>query len=140
MSQRRRKESTRCSSGRASERASVRAAGHIRAQGRSGLTVAAYCAAHGVSASTFYRWKRVFQGDARGGRDEGAAEARRTAVKDDAGPKALFAEVAAPTVCAQERCSGVEVELASGLRIRVAPGFDAETLRRVITTLEDERC
>ena len=41
---------------------------------------------------------------------------------------------------AKSRATPIEVVMPSGLRIAVTPGFDAETLRRVVATLEARPC
>jgi hypothetical protein len=52
--------------------------------------------------------------------------------------EALFAEVAVPSPSVE--ASTIEVVLAGERRIRVAPGFDEETLRRVVAALEGAAC
>jgi lambda repressor-like predicted transcriptional regulator len=41
---------------------------------------------------------------------------------------------------AQAVCAAIEIVLPSGPRIAVTPGFDAETLRRVVAALEARPC
>jgi hypothetical protein len=41
---------------------------------------------------------------------------------------------------AKSLATPIEVVLQSGLRIAVTPGFDAETLRRVVSVLESRPC
>jgi hypothetical protein len=41
---------------------------------------------------------------------------------------------------AKSTAAPIEIMLSSGLRIAVTPGFDAETLRRVVTVLESGPC
>jgi len=100
---------------------------HVAAQPRSGLSAAAYCQGHGLNPKCFYRWRRIFAETLGESVDiEGCGE--------EAG-RALFAEVCiSQTPLAS---SGVEVCLGGGRVIRVAPGFDAPTLCRVVSALED---
>jgi lambda repressor-like predicted transcriptional regulator len=53
-------------------------------------------------------------------------------------PVALLS--AARDVDSQAACAAIEVVLPSGPRIAVTPGFDAETLRRVVAVLEARTC
>ena len=47
---------------------------------------------------------------------------------------------AIPEADSQASCATIEVVLPSGSRIAVTPGFDAETLRRVVAVLEARTC
>jgi hypothetical protein len=84
----------------------------------SGLSVRVFCARHGLPTASFYQWRRVL-------------ERRATAE-----PAFVPVQVVADAVPAQP--SALEVVLVDGRRIRVAPGFDAATLRRVLAILEGE--
>lgn len=98
---------------------------HLAAQADSGLSVGVYCRQYGLNPKCFYRWRRIFaQGEAATGATRlpgGAAQP-------------LFAEVRVSGVGLAG--SGVEVCLAGGRVVRVAPGFDAATLCRVVSALE----
>jgi transposase len=83
----------------------------------SGLSVAAFCARHNLAAASFYAWRRTLQ-------DRDAAAAAFVPVR-------LVAD-AAPA-------SAVEVVLAAGCVVRVAPGFDVTTLRQVLALLREEQ-
>ena len=88
---------------------------------RSGLSVRAFCARHGLAQPSFYAWRRALQE-----RDTAAA-----------------AFVAVRVVPEAERvpARSVEVVLAGGRTLRVAPGFDPATLRHVLAVLEEApRC
>src|SRR5947199_3864805 len=80
------------------------------------LSVAAFCARHGLSPASFYAWRRALQ----------QRDAQRTTFV----PVRLVAE-AAPTPA-----SPVEVVL-GGAVVRVAPGVDAATLRQVLALLRE---
>lgn len=47
---------------------------------------------------------------------------------------------AIPHTDSRDACATIEVVLPSGSRIAVTPGFDAETLRRVVAALEARTC
>ncbi len=47
---------------------------------------------------------------------------------------------ATPDADSRASCATIEVVLKSGSRIAVTPGFDAETLRRVVAVLEARTC
>jgi transposase len=85
---------------------------------RSGLSVSAFCRQYGVAEGRFYAWRRLL--------------ARRDAEQPAFVPVRLAAEKA-PAVDGT-----LEVVLASGRRLRVPSGFDAATLRQVLTVLEEE--
>ena len=86
---------------------------------RSGLSVAAFCARHGLSTANFYAWRRVLQ--------------RRTAAP------AAFVPVHVVADTPQAPVSALELVLAEGRTVRVAPGFDAATLRQLLAVLREER-
>jgi hypothetical protein len=82
----------------------------------SGLSVRDFCARHGLATPSFYAWRRTLE--------------RRAADQADFVP----VHVVADTPLAQ--ASALELVLADGQIVRVAPGFDAATLRRLLTALE----
>jgi hypothetical protein len=84
----------------------------------SGLSVRAFCARHGLATARFYNWRRVLQ--------------RRAAEQ----PAFVPVQVVADVVPAQT--SALEVVLTDGRAVRVDPGFDATTLRRLLAVLEGE--
>src|SRR5262245_4422634 len=85
----------------------------------SGLSVQAFCARHDLTSASFYHWRRVLE--------------RRAAEQ----PAAFVpVQVVADAVPAQ--ASVLEVVLADGRTVRVAPGFDAATLRQLLAVLERE--
>ena|ERR1700674_1344169 len=84
----------------------------------SGLSVRAFCARRGLNQPSFYAWRRELQ--------------RRDSAKPLFVPVRLRADdLSAPVTHA------LEVLLASGRRLRVAPGFDAATLRQLLAVLEE---
>jgi len=86
----------------------------------SGLSVRAFCARHGLATASFYNWRRVLQ--------------RRAADE----PAFLPVRVVADAVPTQ--ASALEVVLSDGRAVRIAPGFDAATLRRLLAVLEGRPC
>ena len=86
----------------------------------SGLSVRAFCAQRGLSSASFYHWRRVL--------------ARRAAEE----PAFVPVQVVADAVPTQP--SALEVVLTDGRAVRIAPGFDAATLRRLLAVLEGRPC
>jgi putative transposase len=86
----------------------------IHQQQQSGLSVTAFCREAGFSDQTFYNWRKRLA----------ASEPVR------------FALVAADAPVAAEQ-SPIELFLASGDRLRIAPGTDAATLRTVLNVLRE---
>ena len=84
----------------------------------SGLSIPAFCKRRGLSQPSFYFWR----GELR----------RRDSEKTLFVPIRLRADGPAPSTN-----HALELFLADGRRIGVAPGFDAATLRRLLTALEE---
>lgn len=96
----------------------------------SGLTGRDFCAEHSLSEPSFYAWRREI---ARRDRERAARPAAQASVA--AGAPA-FVEVMTSTPVG----SVIEVVLAQGQVLRVAPGFDADLLRRLVRVLEEPTC
>jgi hypothetical protein len=86
----------------------------------SGLSVRDFCARHGLATASFYAWRRVLE--------------RRAAEQPAFVPVQVVAD-AVPT-----QAKALEVVLTNGRTVRVAPGFDAATLRQVLAVLEGRPC
>jgi hypothetical protein len=86
----------------------------------SGQSIRAFCAQHGLSSASFYHWRRVLE--------------RRAAEEPAFVPVRVEAD-AVPT-----QASALEVVLTDGRAVRIAPGFDAATLRRLLAVLEGRPC
>jgi hypothetical protein len=84
------------------------------------ISVRAFCARHGLATASFYNWRRVLQ--------------RRAAEEPAFVPVRVVAD-AVPT-----QASALEVVLTDGRTVRVAPGFHAATLRRLLAVLEGGPC
>ena len=101
----------------------------------SGLTQAEFCARRGISLPTF-RY-HLYKPSRRSGPD-------RALAATDSAAAPLFL----PVVCSPQPQPGlvppstspIQVILADGLRVAVAPGFDPETLRRVVDVLGRPPC
>ena len=93
---------------------------------RSGQTVRAFCGEQGLAEPCFYAWRRTIAerdgewADATPSRGEQADEL----------PTFVPLRVTAPAPAALELVVGVRV-------IRVAPGFDAATLRHLLAVVEE---
>jgi len=110
---------------------------HVEAQGASGLTGAAYCRQQGLRVKSLYRWRQLLCGtDALSEQERSLEKFRRP----------VFAEIrvgAAETVsvpCEGEGPARVEVVARDGRAIRVWPGFDGDTLARVLAVVEGATC
>jgi hypothetical protein len=86
----------------------------------SGLSVRAFCGRRGLATPSFYHWRRVLE--------------RRAAEKVAFVPVQVVAE-AVPALA-----TALEVVLTDGRMVRVAPGFDAATLRQLLAVLEGRPC
>lgn len=83
---------------------------------RSGRSVREFCRAEGIGEHSFYVWRRKL----------GQVE-----------PQApVFLPVHVVADEAQHPTAGIEVVLANGRCLRVAPGFDPQTLIQVVALLE----
>jgi hypothetical protein len=91
---------------------------HIRDWQRSGLSIRDFCSRRGLSQPSFYAWRSELQ---RRDSEQPLFVPIRPLV-DDLCPSSIPA---------------LEVFLAGGRRIRVAPGFDAATLRQLLVVLEE---
>ena len=89
-------------------------AGLVRQQGRSGLSVSAFCRERGVSGQSFYNWRKRF------------SESKPV----------RFALVEAGMPVTKDNAP-IELVLASGDRLRMAPGADEATLRTVLSVLRE---
>ena len=100
----------------------------VAAWGRSGESVRGYCRAHGLTESGFHFWKGELKR-----RDAGASSGKSAPVPShELGTG--FAEVRVAPSAAHEAL--IEIACAGTRRVRVYPGFDEETLARVLGVLE----
>ena len=82
----------------------------------SGLTVAAFCARHGLTPASFYAWRRTLQ--------------CRAAEHVPFVPVQVLPDPAS--------AAAVEVVLPDGRVVRVPPRFDAASLRQLLVLLREE--
>lgn len=106
---------------------------HVAGWGRSGQSVREYCRAQGVTESGFHFWKRELKrrdevGGHGGGAVSGCAQARESA------KEAPFAEVRFAVMGRDD--APIEIVCSGTRRVQVRPGFDEETLMRVLAVLE----
>jgi transposase len=95
----------------------------LRQWRQSGLSVRAFCARQGLSQPSFYSWRRSLAQ-----RDGQAVPFVPVRVLKE--PQPVLAEASA---------SGLELVLGGCRRLRIAPGFDAATLRQLLAVLEEDR-
>ena len=95
----------------------------VLGQPRSGLSVVAWCAQHGVSAPSFYVWRQRL--------------AQRAAQRTRRGPQLLPVEIISSAM--SPNTSALEIELPNQVKVRVRPGCELELLRQVLTMLQPDR-
>jgi hypothetical protein len=83
------------------------------------LSVRAFCEGRGLAEHTFYAWRRELN--------------RR------AGESTAFVPVEVVAAAAPDPTAALELVLSGGRTLRVAPGFDAATLRQLLAVLEEGR-
>jgi transposase len=96
---------------------------HVADWKRSGLTAREFAARAGLNAGTLSYWKWRLSRDAKAVKRQAARDSARTALVE-----------LAPVSLSDER---VEVELASGHRLRVPAGFDTASLGRLLSVLQE---
>jgi hypothetical protein len=108
---------------------------------QSGLSLPAFCQRHGLSRGTMQNW--VYKPSLKHALEQARLQARPadmpglgSPVPDDHPPAFLPIQIADGVAAS----TGVEVVLGPGRRIVVEPGFDPETLRRVVAVLEGRPC
>jgi hypothetical protein len=116
----------------------------IEAWRRSGQTQQEFCRAHGLSAGSFSHWKAELV------RREGLRVSVRAADAVAAGgerrersPEALsWSEVRWPAGAVEVAGDGggFEIVLPRGWSVRLGPRFEAESLRRLLSVLEERPC
>ena len=110
----------------------------LRLWRRSGLSVRAFCAEHGLTESSFYSWRRIIaERDQESARVRAKPEPRPKSVSDATADDApVFVPLRVIEASAQR---ALEVVLERGRVVRVLRGFDAATLRQLLAVLEEER-
>lgn len=104
----------------------------VRQWRHSGLTIRAFCIEHDLSEPSFYAWRRtIAQRDQQAGR-----RARPQPLPGPADAPPAFV----PVQVVPAPAAALEVLLGQGRVVRVPPGFDATTLRQLLTVLEEPAC
>ncbi|MCF7995878.1 MAG: IS66 family insertion sequence element accessory protein TnpB [Chromatiaceae bacterium] len=93
----------------------------------SGLTHAQYRERHGVSPASFYRWREIFRDERRAG--AGPQPAQRHA------PLRLLPVQFDDAGASRRNEGALTLVFDDGLRLAIAPGFDAATLAQVLEVL-----
>jgi transposase len=94
----------------------------IRQWRSSGLSVRAFCAERELAVPSFYGWRRTI--------------AQRDAEAFHFVPVHVVPEEQPVT---EDKGGGLELVLPRGRQLRIGPGFDAPTLQRLLTLLEEGR-
>ncbi len=105
----------------------------------SGLSLPAFCQRRGLNPGTMRGW--VYKRDQRLAVERARREVHDDRATDEApsAPAFLPVHLAEPLPIPTPG-PGIEVVLGPGRRIAVGPGFDPETLRRVLAVLEGRPC
>ena len=106
---------------------------HVHACSSSGLSVIKYCQREGLNPGSLNRWRRLF-------RESGEVPPDELCGAEDEAPGPLFVQVESPSFSLAMEPQTFEVVLAGRRCIRVGPGFDEETLRRLVMALESLPC
>ena len=116
---------------------------------QSGLDLPEYCQRQGLNRGTMQGWvyksalKRAIEAARREGRDQGAkASPESTPAEPAPSPAFLPVRFTEAAVASQRPIDGaaIEVVLGGGRRVAVGPGFDEQTLRRLVAVLESRPC
>ena len=91
----------------------------VTAQAASGLTVRVFAQQRGIGADSLYRWRTWFRQQREAAPQLPALVEVRVVDDDD-----------------QPAVATMVVELTSGRRLRLEPGFDADAVGRLVTVLE----
>jgi hypothetical protein len=95
----------------------------LRQWRNSGLGIAEFCRQQGLSAASFYAWRRTL--------------AQRDAEAAHFVPVRIMAETTSGAT--DSAATGLELLLQGGRRLFIGPAFDDGTLRRLLTVLEEGR-
>jgi transposase-like protein len=95
----------------------------VRQWRKSGLSVRAFCEERGLAQPSFYSWRRILAE-----RDVQAVHFVPVRLASEPEPGRADAST-----------SGLELVLGDCRRLRIAPGFDAATLQRLLAVLEEDR-
>jgi len=102
----------------------------IRRQGKTDETVAGFCAREGVPVHQFYWWQRTLRTRERQSTSQRRVDDASTSPSELAG--ASFVPVRLPFVPQ----APIELVHPGGCVVRVPPGFDPQSLRLILATLD----
>jgi transposase-like protein len=104
---------------------------------RSGCTIRAFCAEHGVSEPSFFAWRRrIAERDRQApARPDGHTGDHR----DDRHRQPTFVPLRVVPTPATEPATAFEVVLPGDRVVRVPAGFDPASLRQLLAILQEER-
>jgi hypothetical protein len=109
---------------------------------QSGLSLPAFCQRHGLSRGSMQNW--VYKPELKRAVDDARREAQRHLdVRPASAAEPAFLPVRVVQAVAGSEVSdrsGVEVVIGPTRRVVIKPGFDSETLRRVVAVLEGRPC
>lgn len=107
---------------------------------RSGQTVRVFCVEHHLSEPSFYAWRRLIASRDRTARGD-IREPLPAFVPVRVTPSAPRLTTAPPRLTTPLPTTGsVELVIGAGRVLRVNPGFDPNTLRQLLTILEEPAC
>jgi hypothetical protein len=106
---------------------------------RSGLSVREFCEWHALSEPSFYSWRRELE---QRDRETTAGRARPKNGSEECTPAARFLPVQVVSDAVLDSGAGrcLDVQLPSGVRLRVPCGFDRQTLADVLAALGSLPC
>jgi hypothetical protein len=111
---------------------------------RSGQTQQEFCRVHGLSAGSFSHWKsELVRRDGLRASVRAADAAAAGGDRRERSPEALsWKEVRWPAVGAEVAGDGAgfEIVLPRGWSVRLGPRFEADSLRRLLSVLEERSC
>ena len=88
---------------------------------------------HGIHTSLLFRWRRDLEPASRHEADGNAA--RPTASR----PLGFVPVMLPPPMSPEPKASVIDIEIAGGRRLRVAPDVDTTALMRIVAGLEEQR-
>jgi transposase-like protein len=110
----------------------------LRQWRRSGQSVRAFCDEHGLSQPSFYAWRRCIAERDQEARRMPHPQAHTEAAADGrVAAQAIFVPLRVVPNTSAPVAAALEVVLVQGRVLRVAPGFDAATLRQLLAVLEE---
>jgi transposase len=105
----------------------------------SGLTVRVFCTEHHLSEPSFYSWRRTIT--LRDQPQQAGDACTQSTLGDEPADLPAFVPVrvvpSAVDATSPSTVAGLELVIGSRRVVRVPPSFDADTLRRLLTILEE---